>query len=280
MGLLDGLFGGDDSNQAMLAQLERNRALYNNVELPKYKEFVPELYNNESANYQLNTEDPVVKSKQLEALSKLSGLSSEGLSDADLAGFSKAREEGTQLARHGTEAALANAAQRGISGSGLEFAMRESANQEGAKRAQEAAQAQAAAAANQRGQYLQAYAQGLGNVRGQDYQNSAANTNVINQFNQANTKARNATNAANVEGKNEAFQYNQGLLDKNYQNQMGRANAMAGINNQQGQMTAAQQEADRRRRAGLTGLVGAGVGAALGGSAGAGVGYGVGSAVG
>lgn len=273
-----GLFDSDHSNAPLLDALAKDRNMYGAIDLPTYKEYVPGLYSNQSANYELTKEDPVVKSKQLEALSKLSDLSSTGSSDADLAGFAKAREEGNQISRHGTEAALANAAQRGISGSGLEFAMRDSANQQAAQRAQEAAQQQASTAAQQRAQYLQTYAQGLGNVRGQDQQMNQANTNVINQFNATNTQNRNAMNNANVGQKNSAFMYNEGLKDKNYSNQMGRADRVAGMNNKEGDLLAAQQEADRKRQAAVGGAIGGAAGSYFG-PAGAAAGSSIGSSI-
>jgi hypothetical protein len=274
-----GLFDSDNSMDAMLRQLEKNRGLYNAIKLPEYKEYSPELYNPESATAQLTSEDPVVKSKQLEALSKLSDLSSEGLSDADVAGFAKAQSVGNQVARQGTQAALQNAAQRGISGSGLEFALRDSANQDAAERAQQAGLEQAAARSNQRNQYLQAYAGQLGQTRDQNYRADAGNSNVLNQFNMANTQARNQAGQLNTANKNDAFQYNQGLKDKNYQNEIGRADRIAGMNTQQGQMEAADAEARRRRQQAMAGMAGGVIGGAFGGPAGAAVGSGIGSAI-
>ncbi len=273
-----GLFGGsDNSNEAMLQQLAKNRGLYQQIDLPKYQQFTPQLYDNESATAKLTSDDPVMKSKQLEALAQMQGLSQTGLSDADKAAFEAAKGVGNQLAQGREGAAIQDAQARGVGGGGTEFAMREAANQAGAQRAQEAALAQAAQASNNRNSYLQAYAGQLGQTRQQDYNTNAANTNVLNQFNMANTQNRNAANNANTGLQNQAFQYNEGLKDKNYQNQLGQADRIAGINNQQGQMTAAQQEAERRRQAGMMGAVGAGVGAMVGGPAGASVGYGVGS---
>lgn len=275
-----GLFGGNDhSNAAMLQQLANNRGLFQQIELPKYQEYVPKQYDNDSYNYQLTSEDPVAKSKQLEALSQLKGLSTEGLNDADVASFQKAQSMGDQMARSKTAAAMQDAQARGVAGGGLEFAMREAGNQDATQRAQDAALAQASARTNQRGQYLQAYANQLGNVRQQDYNANAANTNVINQFNQMNTAQRNATRNANVDSTNSAFKYNQGLQDKNYANQLTQADRQSGINTQEGQMIAAQQEADRRSRAAMVGVAGAGIGAMVGGPAGAAVGYQAGNAL-
>lgn len=263
-----GLFGGDNSNEAMLQELAKNRGLYSQIDLPKYSQYVPEKYDNESATAKLTSDDPVMKSKQLEALAQMQGMSQKGLSDADIAGFQAAKSAGNQLAQGREGAAIQDAQARGVGGGGSEFAMREAANQAGAERAQEAALAQAAQASNNRNSYMQAYANQLGQTRQQDYNTNAANTNALNNFNLVNTQGRNAANQANVTGTNQAFQYNEGLKDKNYQNQLGQADRIAGINTQQGQMTAAQQEAERRRQAALMGMVGTGVGAVAGAYAG------------
>lgn len=277
-----GLFDSDNSNAAMLAELAKNRGLYSQIGLPQYQQFTPEKYDNESATAKLTSDDPVVKSKQLEALSQMQDLSNKGMSDADVASFNQAHEMGDQMARAKTGAVMQDAQARGVAGGGMEFALREQGNQDAAQRAQDAALQQAGQASTNRANYLQAYAGQLGNVRQQDYNTNAANTNVLNQFNLANTQSRNAANAANVSNDNAAFQYNQGLKDKNYANQLTSADRQAGINTTEGQMTAAQAEAERRRQAALTGVIGAGVGAVAGAyagnpAAGAQVGYGVGS---
>jgi len=252
MGIFDTIFGDSDTSDAQAA-LERNRALYNDVDLPQYREYVPELYDNESADYKLLSEDPVLKSKQLEQAAQFSDLANEGLSDADEAGFREARSVGDQLAQAREGAAINDAQVRGVGGSGLEFAMREAANQGGANRAAADANAQASARAAQRAQYLQAYANQTGQMRDQDAKTNSMNTNIINEFNKNNTSARNATNASNVDARNNAFQYNEGLKDKTYGNQMRRADSMAGINNQVAQTQLAGQAADAERDRGLVG---------------------------
>lgn len=199
---------------------ERNRQLYENVALPTYQDYVPESY-----NYETIKEDPNLRSAQMAALAKMSGLAESGLSAEDEAAFTKARQQAGQIQKAGNDAAIANANARGVGGSGMEFAMREMANQHGAQNAQNAGMDQAATSARQRALYNQSYMQGLGNQRGQDYQVNQANTGIVNRFNEANTN-----------NKNNAFQYNQGLKDKTYNNQMRRADSMAGINNNDSQI--------------------------------------------
>lgn len=280
MGLMDFLGGGDGGFGAASRANEANRRLFQNIRLPEYAQLIPELYNNESFNYELLNEDPALKSAQMQALAKMAGLAEDGLSAEDAAGFAKARDMGAQMARGEREAAMQSAQARGVGGGGLEFAMREIANQGGAQRAQNAGLEQAAQSARQRALYNQAHLQGLGDVRGQDYRANSANTDIINRFNQMNTQQRNQTGMANVDKREDAFRYNEGIKDKNYNNQMRRAEGLAGINNRQGEIGAAQSEAERRRRAGLVGLIGAGAGAYLGGAGNRGTGALIGSQVG
>jgi hypothetical protein len=56
-----GLFGKDGGFDGARAALEKNRQLFEQIALPEYKTFNPELYDNESYNHQLINEDPVVK---------------------------------------------------------------------------------------------------------------------------------------------------------------------------------------------------------------------------
>lgn len=256
--LLDPLLGDNDLS-AVRTQIDKNRALYDNIDLPQYKEWVPELINSEEANYALTSDDPKIRSMQMSALSKMAGLADEGLSDADQAEFTHAANQANQIARSGNAAALNNASARGVAGSGLEMLMREQANQDAAQRAQEAGLATAANAAKGRALYNTAFMNGTSQVRDQDAATNRANTSIINDFNQKNTQVRNQTNAANTGMKNDAFQYNQGLKDKNYQNQVGKADRIAGINTQIGNTYAAEQAADNQRNAAI---VGAGIGAA------------------
>lgn len=275
-----GLFGGDDGFNSAYGANNKNRALYEAIDLPEYAEFNPELYNPESSQYELTADDPVTRSAQMAALAKMSGLSDTGLSDADTADFLKSQNMGTQIAKAGNAAAISNAQNRGVSGSGLEFAMREAANQEGAQRAQTAGLEVAGNAAKQRALYNQAFLQGTSQMRDQDATTNRANTSIINQFNQSNTQARNQAQQGNANINNGAFQYNEGNKDKNYQNQVGQADRIAGINNKDAEISAAEAERRRKQNAAIGGAVGAGAGAIVGGPAGAQAGAGIGSAIG
>lgn len=278
MGLLD-IFGGDDGSEAATKALNRNREILDQIALPEYEEYVPGLYTNESANFELVQEDPLIRSAQLQALRKMAGLAETGLSDADAAQFERARQEGTQIARAGRETAINDARSRGVGGSGLEFALREAGVQAGAQRAQNAGLETAANSARQRALYNTAYGDALSQQRGDDNRVNSQNTSVINQFNRENTANRNQTRNANVDASNDAFKYNEGTKDKRFQNQMSQATGQMNLNSQEADIRMAQAEAKRRKDQALTGLVGAGVGYGVGGAKGAGIGYGIGSAI-
>jgi hypothetical protein len=251
MGILSGLLGGDTSGfDSALRNNERNRKLYEDIKLPEYENYVPEEY-----QYETIKEDPNLRSMQMSALQKMSGLADNGLAAEDEANFTKASQNAHQIAKSGTDAAIANANARGVGGSGMEFAMREMANQKGAENAQNAGLEQAATTARQRALNNMAYNTAVGNQRSQDFQANSANTGIVNRFKEANTNNRNS-----------AFQYNQGLQDRTYSNQMGRANAMAGINNNESQIQLARGEYDNKRKNSvLDGVEGIGMTYATGG---------------
>ena len=273
--------GGDEGFDLARGVNERNRQLLNQIELPDYDTFIPELLNYESADYQLTGEDPLVRAAQMDALKRLAGLAESGLSEVDAAGFDRARDQATQIARGEREAAIQNANARGVGGSGLEFAMREMGNQSAAERAQDAGLQTAAESARQRALYQQAFGNALSQQRSDDFRVNAANTGIINQFNRENTAGRNAMNQGNAQLKNSAFQYNQGLKDKRFQNQMSRATGQIGLNDKDMEIGLAENEQDRRRRGAMTGLIGAGIGGfATGTPQGAGLGYAIGSGFG
>jgi len=252
--MLERIFGGDDSGSKVAAEMAKNRALLDQIEVPtlNWQDYAPESLGTESANYEQVSEDPLIRSAQMSALSKMAGLADRGLSEEDAAGFQKARAQGAQMSRAGTEAALANAQARGVGGSGLEFAMREMANQQGAERASSAGLDQAANAARQRAMYNQAYAQQLSGVRGQDANMNQANADIINRFNMQNTQNRNNVNQQNVQNRNQAQQMNnQGRLDmsqRNFDNRMAKATGQMNVNKDMANVYANQGAANQADR--------------------------------
>lgn len=145
---------------------------------------------------------------------------------------------------------LQQLAARGVAGSGQELAARLAASQAAANREQEQAQDLAAQAFNQKQAALQNMANLAGNISTQQFgqQSSIASAkDLINKFNTtnaqnvlaANVQNRNQAQAANlnaaqnvsnanVDTSNKQEQYNKGLLQQNFENQMKRATGVAG----------------------------------------------------
>lgn len=261
--VVGGLF--DHSDDDAINQLKQNQALFGNLALPQFADYKPEQYSvvgqydPEKAQANTISEDPSVKTAQMNALNQLAGLSQTGLSDVDQAGYEKARQIGEQAAHSGLAAAMQNAQARGVGGSGLEFAMREMANQDAAGKAQDAALQQASDSARQRALYTQAFGNMAGNVRGQDFNANSANAGILNNFNMYNTgnanqaQQYNLNNAQgianqNVTGANQAQQYNNQMKQQAYQDAYQKASGQAGANTATANGYAAQNAANASER--------------------------------
>jgi len=275
------LFGGGDSGfDAERGRLYDAKRKYENLDLPALQKLALEAYNPETANYTTNKGDAETKSMQLSALKRLAGLAESGMSDEDALAYDKARSVGGQLAKQGTEAAIANAQARGVGGGGMEFAMREMANQGGAQRAHEAALEQAANSARQRAMYNQAYSSALGGFRNQNNQEEAGNTDIINRFNQINTGARNQAGMYNIEGRAQNTRANNAIEQQRYGNRTGQIDKVNGINKDINAVDSAEQARRKKQQGAGLGMIGGAVGAIYGGPAGASAGYGIGSSLG
>ena len=271
-----GLNGDQGDLDAANGLAIQNRDLYNKVSLPNldWRDIEALQLNPELAQYQLIQDNPSLKADQAANLNQLKSLSETGLSDVDQAAFEKARQLGNQVAQGQSQAAIQDAQNRGVAGSGLEFAMREAAAQNGATRAQDAGLQQAASAAQQRALYNKAFGDQLAAVRAQDLGANSANAGIINQFNQANTNTKNqaqAANQANIQN-TRALNQNQRNATKqqSFGNEMQKIGGQAGANNQMAQ----NYLADSSAKAGAAGaLLGAGtkLGAAYLGAAHGGV---------
>jgi len=253
----------DDSEENSMEQLAKNQQLYEGIGLPntKWKDYNPDSFqyagdvNPEDAEYSQISEDPMLRSAQLAALSKMAGLSESGLTAEDNAAFARAQMESGRQARSSSEASLQNAQARGVSGGGLEFALREQGAQDAATRQQQAGLEQAATQARQRALYNQAYGNQLAGVRGQDLSANSKNADIINSFNMANTGARNTAALDNRDAqqgilnqntatKNAGQMYNlegaRNATQQGFENQMSRAGGMSGANTAAAQGFAAQ----------------------------------------
>lgn len=220
----------DDTGDKIREEMEGNKRMYAEMVLPYLSDAD---YNPTMMDYELTEESPLVLQSQLAALEKMQGLADDGLSAEDELAFFKANQQAGDRTKRASGAIQQNALARGVSGGGMEFALREQANQESARRAQEQGMAQAAATARGRAMNQMAYSNQLGQVRDQDYKANAVNTNIINRFNQMNTSNRNDANLRNMNQRRQNEQ-------QRYNNEMSRAAGMSGASQGVAQAHAAQ----------------------------------------
>ena len=228
------------------------------------------------------TLDPALKEKQMASLQALQDLADGGgMTLTDQANLSKIQNQINTQSRGAREAILQNAQQRGLGGSGLEL-MSQMQNQQDA--ATRASQGGLDVAAQARDRALEAMIQGgqmAGDVRNQDFnqkaqvagaQDAISKFNAQNQqqINMANTAAHNNAQATNLQNKqdianqnvglqNTQQQYNNNLIQQNYDNEIKKRSGQAGI----AQNNAANAGRDNQNQANannqlIGGLIGAG----------------------
>lgn len=237
-----------------------------------------QLYLQEQSAMNRVSTDPRFQQAQMDALSSLQEIGNEGgLTAMDRAQLNQIQTEQDTAARGAREAIIQNAAERGLSGSGLELMSQMQNQQDSATRASQrgfdvAAQAQ---------QRALAALQGAGDLGGQMQQTQfnqqadiARANDAINQF---NTQNRQAVSNLNTQNKNQAAQanlaekqriadtntatrnnqqqYNKNLAQVQFDNAYKKAGGVAsGLNNQAtGFLTAGQ---------GIQNLIGSAAGAA------------------
>lgn len=214
----------------------------------------PELQENvlqEDTAFQEISEDPRLRKAQLDALSTLSNISSEGGMDAQaMATLAGAQSQAGQMARGNREALMQNAAARGVGGSGLEFVLSDQANQNAANQFANESLNAAAAAEARKMEALQGMAGLGGQMRSQDFNVASTKANAqdaINRFNAtnrtqiggANVDRRNTAMAQNLQNKqqlsnqnvalkNSQQQYNKELLQNKFDNEIKRAQGISG----------------------------------------------------
>ncbi len=199
----------EEARREMLARLDAIKAAQYSGEQYQTEQFSPEMYGSpEQAQYQLAQVDPRMRESQMGALSSLQDRFN-GVADATQAADSYAAMNQGQRMAQGREGAIAqNAQMRGVGGSGLEFVMKQQAAQGAANQAQSGTLQAAQMSAMQKLAGQNSYLQGMGNLRGQDFQQEANNADIINRFNMHNTGVNNAVAMGNVDAKNKAGYYN------------------------------------------------------------------------
>lgn len=225
--------------------------------------------------------DPRLKTAEYDALDQLSRISSEGGMDSQAKlGMEEASIAGQGQARGARDANLLNAAQRGVSGSGLEFVSNQMADQGAANQTSMEGLHQAADA-NQRDLAALSGLTGLSNtMQNRDYAqqaNKAQAQDAINRFNttmqgdanQRNVSNRNNAQVANLREtqriadqnvglRNSANQYNSTLEHQKFQDNLARATGAGG---QTPQVVGAQLAQGKAMQDMYGGLAKAGIGA-------------------
>lgn len=296
MSLISDIFGGKDTgegyNQAglnALANLNPPSAEDLKVQLQQMVyagDITPEMAATIQQNPSLMntmTYDTTGKGAQLEALSRLQGISTNGGMDAtDKAKLNDIESRTGQQERGAREAVMQNARERGVGGGGNELVAQLMADQNGATNAN-AAGLDVASQAQQRAlQAIQQSGQLGGQIESQNYgeeANKAAAQDAINKFNTqnsqavvgANTAAKNAAIARNVDTKqaissgntdiaNTQAKLNSAAKQTAFQDQVQKA---GGVASQTNTMAAGQRNATDRSldawgnvvNAGMTGAV-------------------------
>lgn len=221
--------------------------------------------------------DQDLVNQQRSALDSLSELADGGLTEGDRAASREIQRGVSQDAEARRKSILMNMAQRGSLGSGMELAAQLDSNQKAVDQQSAAADRLQQQAQNRALQAIQQQGNMASSMRSQDVgeqSNAARAKDAINQFNVANQQqvgARNVQNRNNAQQKNLAArqsiennranlanqqqQNNKQLLQTQYNNQMGQAQAVA--NARAGQQQAIQQQG--QQQAGMYGGVGQGL---------------------
>lgn len=226
--------------------------------------------------------DPRYKNAQLDALSSLQNISDEGGLNANMRSqLNDIQTDEDTHARGAREAILQNAQARGIGGSGVELLNNLTNAQDSATRASNRGFDVAAQAQQNALQSLQAAGQLGGQLQGQEFnqQSQIANANdSINRFNtqnqqgvqNSNVAARNAAQEKNLTNKqsvansnvdlaNKEQQYNNELVQQNFQNQLSKNSATANAINK---VSASQDAKNAQSDANKKQLIGTGITAA------------------
>lgn len=229
--------------------------------------------------------DPRLKSQQMDALKMLAGVAESGMTPADQAAFELARKNAASENQAMQGQILQQMQARGQGGSGAELIARLKGAQSSAEAMQDAQLKEAQARQAARMQALSQVGDLSSRVRQQEFSEQsdvARARDLANQFNvqnqtaaqRANIAARNQAQAANLQNqqrimdanatlRNQQQQFNKGLLQQQFGNQMQLAGARAGALT--GQSRFLQNQA--ANTAGGIAQIGQGIGSMFGGIA-------------
>jgi hypothetical protein len=171
-----------------------------------------------SAMQEIST-DPRLRDAQMSALAKMQAEGSSGMNAQDRLTLNTARNSASRADRGRREQVLQQMAQRGMGGSGAELAAQLASSQNALVADQQSADQQAAAAS---ARALQAIAQSGtmgGQIRSQDFNESAQKAQAADAINKFNASNRQGLNTRNTDRNNSASQFNltnkQNVMNRN-----------------------------------------------------------------
>jgi hypothetical protein len=198
--------------------------------------------------------DPATREAQLEALSQLrSQWQSNGLDPISKAQIAEAQLASAQHANALNGAVNADAAQRGMMGSGTALAARRANAASAAQSAALQSQAAAAGAQARSSSSLSQYLGGAGQVRDQDYKAAADRATAQDAINRFNT-----ANAQGVQQRNADRRLNANEYDQNVR--LGAVNAGIGLNRAYNDQAGVTQAGLAGLGSSMGGLIGSAVG--------------------
>lgn len=267
-GLIGNIASSDDRDASKSATLEALKQ-YQNLNIPTTQEqelalqqlvsqgqLTPEMLQTVlqgNSDYDNITTDPRLKDAQMTALAKLSKQGTEGLTAMDRQALDTITRENERSVEAKNQQILQDMAARGQGGSGAELALQMKSAQAGADRASQQGMSVAAQAQQRALEATMNSANLAGSARSQDYNEQAQAAqarDAIARFNAANQQqvaatnvgAKNQAQASNLTSKqnianqnvniaNQQQQYNKGLIQQQFNNQLTKANGVAGQQN-------------------------------------------------
>lgn len=218
-GIIGGVLGQAQQQNAQQFQrdtLERMLQQYQNIPLPVLQKLVPTLLG-QSAESQVST-DPKIQAAQMQALKGLQDeVSSGGMTQADQAAMNLAANDASQRERTQRSAVQNMLAARGLGGSGAAVGAMLAGEPQAQDRQAQAGQEAQVAARTRALQALQESGSLAGQIRGQQFTEADRAAQAKDLFTKYNATAL-----------DNGQQYNNGVAQQQYNNQLGKQNAVAG----------------------------------------------------
>lgn len=242
LGNLLGGGGGEEGDARLQAITDLLNQTTSKVNPEMYNETLlnPQLYSQPDAlTGQQVADSPEARAYQANSLKQMEQIQNEGLNSQQMADFAKARRESDIQARGQSEALQQQQQAKGTATSGVSAVLDQMGRQAAADRMSQSTTEQAAETARQRAlANAQVFAAG-GQLRGADTSLNKTNADIINEFNKLNSAKEQATKNANIDLQNQAIaaqrntqNANVGLRNtaqqQSIQNQINKANAVAG----------------------------------------------------